>query len=128
MGDSLDSSQRLRPSLTTDPKIYGYGLKKDAIASEPKSHHTTSSILASIQYNKNPEEYAINLNESYIELQYHGNVTAKQIESITFAHSQEAYLYKATIIDAINQGIKVYVYIINRGLVEITKGNITTLL
>lgn len=127
MGDSLDDSDILRPSLTTDPRVCSYGTARQETKKGPWECHTLKGIRESWKSTGSPETFANHFENSYIELQFHGKVTAKQIESISFAFEQEARQSLPAIQKALQLGIKVYVLFEKQGLQEITWSNISLL-
>lgn len=104
MGDSLDDSDVLTPSLVTDPKI-------NSLASDERmkwqDNATLKAFSAAAKTSVTKACKAL-CDTCYIELQYHGEVTADCIDSIVFSSWQEAKKAKAAIKKALALNIPCY--------------------
>ncbi|WGU68266.1 hypothetical protein QIU18_00280 [Capnocytophaga canimorsus] len=94
MMDSLGSE--LKPSLITDPKISSF------------DNYFTKGILREKANHKNIVESTQKYARSYIELQYHGDLTLDCVESVFIPEKCISKISKQTFIKMKQLGIKVY--------------------
>lgn len=105
IGDSLDDSDCLTPSLVTDPKINSLASQMGRMQWQDNATLQKFSKAAKTSVTKTCKALC---DTCYIELQYHGEVTADCIESIVFSSWQEAKKAKAAIKKALALKIPCY--------------------
>ena len=122
-GDSLDNYSDIMPSLTTDPKSISVNFGK--FESVSKAFWKIAQANPRAKGNKLSDMVKA-LNAEYIELQYHGTLTAKQIESVTFPSFLDVRFAKDGVKKAMANGIDVF-YKENDKIVKLTKQKAKTL-
>ncbi len=106
MDDSLDTSWSITPSLTTDPKAMSVHF--DSSLSESDTVRRIYKAGLGHKEGNTLEGLVDAMNSSYIELQYHGMLTAEHVESITFQSLAQARRAKKGVKLAAEKGIDIF--------------------